>query len=45
MDPYKLPQVLSGKESTCNVGASGDACLIPGLGSLDWDQTLIPGLD
>ena len=32
MDTYKLPQWLSSKESACNVGASGDASLIPGLG-------------
>ena len=32
MGPYKLPQWLSGKESACSVGASGDVSLIPGLG-------------
>ena len=28
----ELPQWLSGKESTCSVGASGDRCSIPELG-------------
>ena len=27
-----LPQWLSGKESACNAGATGDAGLVPGLG-------------
>jgi len=27
-----LPQWLSGKESTCNAGATGEVGLIPGLG-------------
>ena len=27
-----LPWWLSGKESACNAGATGDASLIPGLG-------------
>ena len=27
-----LPQWLSGKESACNAGTTGDAGLIPGLG-------------
>ena len=32
--PYKvgLPGLLSSKESACNVGAAGDAGLVPGLG-------------
>ena len=29
---WGLPWWLSGKESTCNAGATGDASLIPGLG-------------
>ena len=29
---YGLPRWLSGKDSTCNAGATGDAGLIPGLG-------------
>ena len=29
---YGLPRWLSGKESSCNVGDTGDANLIPGLG-------------
>ena len=28
---WGLPWWLSGKESTCNAGATGDASLIPGL--------------
>ena len=30
--PYGLSLWLSGKESTCNAGVTGDAGLIPGLG-------------
>jgi len=38
---WGLPWWLSGKESTCNAGATGDASLIPGLGrSLSWEDPL-----
>ena len=31
-DTIRLPRWLSGKESTCNAGARGDMCSIPGSG-------------
>ena len=30
--PYVLPYWVSSKETACNAGPAGDACLIPGLG-------------
>ena len=43
-----LPQWLSGKESACNAGATGDAGLIPGSGRSPGDRNgptpgLLPG--
>ena len=40
---YKLPWWLTGKESTCNAGVTGDAGLIPGS-SLDWEDPLQEGM-